>query len=70
MEGQEILEEQIGLSHLLSVLLYNLLVLLQLLLCPCPLFLSIFNFLLEVIKFTLNSYRRFSCKLFLKLTFI
>jgi hypothetical protein len=70
MEGQELLEEQIGLSNLLAVLLHNLLVLLQLLLCPCPLFLSIFNFLLEVIKFNLNSCRSFSCKLLPKLTLI
>jgi hypothetical protein len=70
LEGEELLEEQIGLRHLLDVLLCKLLVLLQLLLCPCPVFLCIMNFLLEVIKFTLNSCRRLSCKLLPKLTFI
>jgi hypothetical protein len=70
LEGEVLLEEQIGLRHLLDVLLCKLLVLLQLLLCPCPLFLCIFNFLPEVVQFTLNSCRRFSYKLLPKLNFI
>ena len=49
MEGQELLEEQIGLCHLLGVLLCNLLLLLQLLLCLPPLFLNFLNFIPEVV---------------------
>jgi hypothetical protein len=39
-------------------------------LCSCLLVLNIFNFLLEVFKFTLNSCHCFSCKLLTKVTFI
>ena len=67
MQGQELLDEHIGLLHLLAVLLCYLLVLLQLPLCPRLLFLSFFTFLPELVEFTLNSSRRFSCKLFPKL---
>jgi hypothetical protein len=70
MQGQELLDEHICLLHLLDVLLCYLLVLLQLPLCPHLLFLSFFTFLPELVEFTLNSSRRFSYKLFLKLTLI
>jgi hypothetical protein len=52
IEGQDTLEQRIVLLYCLVVYLCNLLVLLQLLLCPRKLFLSFFTPLLEIIKFT------------------
>ena len=58
MQGQELLDEHIGLLHLLAVLLCYLLVLLQLPLCPRLLYLSVLTFLPDLVELTLNSIRR------------